>query len=211
MTPLAVVGIGGHGRECLDLAEAVIADGADLEIVGVFDDNPTPLNVAHLERRGLGVLGGVDALIRRGTPMAVCIGIGTGRARAAVARSLLDCGFDFPVLRHPDATVGSDVELGPGTALFAGSRLTTNLRLGQHVHVGQNATVGHDCRLEDFVTLYPQAAVSGTVSVGAETTIGASAVVLQGLEIGRESLVGAGACVVRDVPSHVVVKGVPAR
>jgi len=53
--------------------------------------------------------------------------------------------------------------------------------------------------------------VSGDCKIGTGATIGASATVLQGLAVGEYSFVGAGAVVVRDVPAHVVVKGVPAR
>jgi acetyltransferase-like isoleucine patch superfamily enzyme len=77
------------------------------------------------------------------------------------------------------------------------------------VHV--NATVGHDTTLADFVSLYPQAAVSGDCEIDAAVTVGASAAVLQGRRIGRNAFIGAGAVVVRDVPPEHTVKGVPAR
>jgi serine acetyltransferase len=41
--------------------------------------------------------------------------------------------------------------------------------------------------------------------------VGVAAVVLNQLRVGRASTIGGGACVVRDVPSEVIVKGVPAR
>ncbi len=41
--------------------------------------------------------------------------------------------------------------------------------------------------------------------------IGAGAIILQGVEIGAETVVGAGAVVIESVPAHSVVVGVPAR
>ena len=48
-------------------------------------------------------------------------------------------------------------------------------------------------------------------TVGEGATLGANSTIVCGLEIGRFSLVGAGAVVVRDVPAHALVVGVPAR
>ena len=42
-------------------------------------------------------------------------------------------------------------------------------------------------------------------------TVGASATVVCGHEVGRYAMVAAGAVVTKDIPSHVLVGGVPAR
>jgi acetyltransferase-like isoleucine patch superfamily enzyme len=53
--------------------------------------------------------------------------------------------------------------------------------------------------------------VSGDCHLETGALIGTTAAVLQGRRVGAGAVVGAGACVVRDVPAHRVVKGVPAR
>ena len=89
--------------------------------------------------------------------------------------------------------------------------MTTNVTLGRHVHINLNSTVGHDCVLADYVTVNPLVAVSGSVTVGADSMLGTHSSVLQGLTIGAAAVVGAGACVVQDVAPSTTVKGVPAR
>jgi acetyltransferase-like isoleucine patch superfamily enzyme len=49
------------------------------------------------------------------------------------------------------------------------------------------------------------------VTLGDEVMMGTHSVILQGLTMGARSVAGASACVVKDVPSDTVVKGVPAR
>jgi UDP-3-O-[3-hydroxymyristoyl] glucosamine N-acyltransferase len=72
-------------------------------------------------------------------------------------------GARAEILVHPQATLGSDCRLGPGTILNAGARVTTNITTGRHVQVHCNATIGHDATLGDYVSVFPGATVSGSV------------------------------------------------
>jgi sugar O-acyltransferase (sialic acid O-acetyltransferase NeuD family) len=130
-------------------------------------------------------------------------GIVTGAGRGAGRRPL--------VLIHPMATVGGDCRIGEGCILTAGVRVTTNITLGRHTQLHVNSTIGHDSVLDDYVSVYPGATVSGNVHLGDGVTIGTGANVLPGLTIGAGAFVGAGAVVTVDVDPGVTVAGVPAR
>ncbi|MCT2279740.1 acetyltransferase [Micromonospora chalcea] len=212
MTPLLIVGCGGHGRELLTIARAVVsAGGPDWHLIGFVDDHPSEENLKRVQRLDVPYLGGV-AWLREAPPQTHhVIGIGDPRIRRAVAARV--DAYDLPAasLVHPDATIGPDNRYGPGFVAFAGARVTTNVTIGRHVHLNQNVTVGHDSTLGDFVSVNPLAAVSGDCHLSEGTLVGTNAAVLQGLRVGRDSTVGAGACVVRDVGERTVVKGVPAR
>jgi sugar O-acyltransferase (sialic acid O-acetyltransferase NeuD family) len=209
---IVIVGCGGHGREVYgiinDLNEA---HGQMWKVRGFVDDGPSDLNLQRLERLGVSFLGSSRDLLELEPEVRYVIGIGDPKIRAAVSANLASAGRQAATLIHPAATVGLDTTIGEGSVLFAGARVTTNVTLGRHVHINQNATVGHDSVLADFVSVNPLAAVSGDCQLQKEVMIGTTAAVLQGLTVGMLAVVGAGACVVRDVPSESVVKGVPAR
>lgn len=227
--PLVVFGAGGHGREVLDIVEAVNVVAPTWRVLGVVADTD-PLGAAvddhfrsAFRRRGYVYLGpNPDAswgVGRGAVPDAVpsatafVIGIGDPAARARIDQRIASehGSLYLATLVHPIASLGSDNRIGAGCVIAAGARVTTNVSLGRHVHLNINATVSHDCVVDDYVTCAPGSTVCGDVRIGANTYIGAGATIIQGRRIGRNAKVGAGAVVVDDVADGVTVVGVPAR
>jgi sugar O-acyltransferase (sialic acid O-acetyltransferase NeuD family) len=205
--PLAIVGAGGFGRECLDIVEALQVEGAELHFVGFFDDKGGDAEL--LRRRSARCVGPIVATPEHTSRYVVAIG--NGEVRRGIDGAMTEAGLTAVVLVHPQSTLGSDCDVGPGTILNAGARVTTNVRLGRHVQVHANAAVGHDARLGDYVSVFPGATISGAVELGAAVTVGTGANVLPGVRVGDGAFVGAGAVVVDDVPPGATVVGVPAR
>ncbi|OCL31810.1 acetyltransferase [Tessaracoccus lapidicaptus] len=208
---VVVVGASGFGREALDTLDAMIANGTDLEVLGVVDDNPSEVNQDRLEARGVQYLGTISAWLETAPSARFVLGIGSPSVRRRLVELLESAGLLAYTAVHPTATVGAAAQLGAGAVVCAGAVVSTNVRTGQHVHINPNATVGHDAILGDYVSVNPAAVLSGEVFIGEEVLVGASATVLQQLSVGARSVVGAAALVTRNVPTDVVVKGVPAR
>ena len=137
------------------------------------------------------------------------IGNTTGRARVFKAGKTQ--GFTFPVICHPQSTVASSAELGPGTQVMAGSIVQPHAVIAENVLVNTRTSVDHECHIGSHVHIAPGATLSGNVRVGAKAHIGTGAVIVQGVTIGTRAIVGAGAVVIRDVPPDTTVTGVPAR
>lgn len=210
---IVVVGAGGFGREALEVIEAIntAAPRPVWDVLGVVDDHPADIQVERLNDRGIRLLGGLEVLREQDPGCWYVIGIGAPAIRRRIARCIDSLGLRAATLVHPSAVVGTKTDLAPGTIVCGGAQLSTNLRLGSHTHVNPGVIIGHDSVLEDFVSINPGTVVSGEVHVGSETLIGAGATVLQGLSLGSGVTVGASACVTRNVPSDVLVVGVPAK
>jgi sugar O-acyltransferase (sialic acid O-acetyltransferase NeuD family) len=205
--PIVIVGAGGFGREVLDVIEALNAVRPTWDFLGFLDDGDPDEELLH--RRQAKVLGPSTDLAD--IDAHYVIGIGSGEVRAQIDALATSFGRQAAILVHPRANVGSDTELGEGSVLCAFANVTTHVTVGRHAHLNLSCTIGHDVVIEDFVTVFPGAAVSGSVLLRRGATIGTRAVVLPGLEVGQGSTVGAGAVVVRPVRPDATVVGVPAR
>src|SRR5438132_344517 len=129
LTPLVIVGAGGHGREVLDVVEAVNSQSPTFEFLGFLAE--TPPDEAVLARRNARILGTIERLAQLDAEY--LIGIGSPEARSRIDRLATSYGRRATIAIHPAATLGSDIRLGPGALIAAGCILTTNITLGRHV------------------------------------------------------------------------------
>ena len=120
----------------------------------------------------------------------------------------------------PGAVIGARCNLGQNVVVMGGTRL------GENVKVQNNVSIYEGVEIEDDVFCGPSMVFTNVVNprshvsrkheyrrtlVRRGATIGANATVVCGVTLGEYAFVGAGAVVTRDVLSHALVVGVPAR
>jgi acetyltransferase-like isoleucine patch superfamily enzyme len=109
-------------------------------------------------------------------------------------------------------SLGDDVFIGPRCFIAIPS---VTLTVGDDTVIGPELCVmGGDHRFDLAGTLYRDTHTRGInehIMIGCNVWIGARVTVLKGVRIGDGSIIGAGSVVTRDVPSHAIVAGVPAR
>lgn len=212
---IVIVGAGGFGREVAshirDINDYAVENGMpkQWEILGFIDDGTPDSELCH--RFGAEHLGGSEAFKSLPAGTYYFTAIGNGAVRRIIAERADAAGLKAATLVHPDTTIGSLCQIGEGTIVCPGTRITCNLSIGKHCQLNLNVTVGHEAELHDFVTVFPLNAISGFVTLGAESTIGANSVINPGVAVGEGSYVGSGAAVNKDVPEYALVAGVPAK
>lgn len=202
---LVIVGAGGFAREAAWIA---LQQPERWRVRGFLDDSP---NLKGGKALGLPILGTV-ASFRAQHDAKFVIASGSPRIRDDLRRVTSALADDrFALLIDPSVRHHESVRVGAGSIICAGVVATVEIQIGKHVIVNLNSTIGHDCRIGDFCTIAPQAALSGQVVCEDGVEIGTAAAIRQGTHIGRGAMIGMGAVVTRDVGANECVVGNPAR
>ena len=197
---MILYGCGGIGVVALEVAEAL-----GLESIRFLDDQ-----TGVGEFRGYPVRPGVETQpelsIAASEQIAICIGNNTRRASLAkrFAAQLASLVSPFTIL-SPTATIGE------GTLVFSGSVVQAGAVIGRAVILNTGASIDHECVIEDHVHIAPNTTLCGYVNVKEGANVGAASTAIPGITIGRWSTVGAGTVLIKDVPDHATVVGVPGR
>ncbi|MBE0494764.1 MAG: N-acetyltransferase, partial [Thiomicrospira sp.] len=103
--------------------------------------------------------------------------------------------------------IENDVEIGNNVTVKSGVQVWDGLRIEDNVFIGPNVTFTND-----FTPRSKQrpAAFLNTI-IKHHASLGANATIIGGITIGQYAMIGAAAVVTKDVPSHALVYGNPAK
>ncbi|WP_344805780.1 acyltransferase [Allohahella marinimesophila] len=106
-------------------------------------------------------------------------------------------------------TIGENSRVGIGSILIGPITIGENTGISQYCFVsGENRN--HSGGTTGLISAR-DSVNSREVVIGSGVWVGAGVIILPGVKVGDRSVIGAGSVVVSDVPSDVVVAGVPAR
>ena len=199
---LLIIGASGHGKVVADIALKM----NKWESISFLDDNENLKS-----SMGIDVIGTTKDVHKFIDSHDVIVGIGNNNTREKIQNMLEKLGASIPVLIHPSAIIGNDVEIGIGTVVMAGVVINCCTKIGKGCIINTSATVDHDNIIEDFVHISPGAHLAGTVKVGQGSWLGIGSVVSNNTYITSGCTIGAGAVVVKNIVEPGTYAGVPVR
>ena len=199
---LLIIGASGHGKVVADIALKM----NKWQSIAFLDDDKSIKTSMGLE-----VIGTSDDVFTHIDEYEIFVGIGSNTTRQRIHEMLETFGASIPILIHPNAVIGSQADIGIGTAVMAGAIINCCTKIGKGCIVNTGSTIDHDNNLEDFVHISPGAHLAGTVKVGKGSWLGIGTVVSNNINITNGCIVGAGSVVVKDITEPGVYVGVPVR
>lgn len=198
MGRLAIIGTGGHARECIEAARA-----SGWEITCLLDENEqrwgTSVSEVSVARGGLEAVRELDSGVK------LLVGVGDNRARARIAKELADAAFATVI--HPFSWVSPTAEISAGAMIYAGCVVQTGCHVGRQAILNTSASLSHDCSAGDFSHVAVGAHMAGNVIIGEGALVGAGCAARPGVAIGDWAIVGAGSAIVADIPDGATAFG----
>ena len=137
------------------------------------------------------------------------IGGENGKARASMTQLMESHGFIPRSLIHRSAIISSTAYLGQNLQLLAGSIIGAFATVGDYTIINSGANVDHDCKIGRMCHLGHHAALAGEVVIENNVFVGTNATVLPRISIGADSVIGAGAVVIKNVHTGSLIIGNP--
>jgi sugar O-acyltransferase (sialic acid O-acetyltransferase NeuD family) len=197
---LIIIGASGHGKVVADIA---IKMNKWQSIAFLDDDESIKTSM------GLEVIGKTADVFTYKDEADFFVAIGSNATREKIQEKLIAERLNVVSLIHPSAVIGTDVEVGIGTAVMAGVVINSSTRIGKGCIINTSSSLDHDNVIEEYAHISPGVSLAGTVKVGRLSWIGIGSVVSNNVNICSGCKVGAGAVVVKDITEPGTYVGVP--
>jgi acetyltransferase EpsM len=188
-------GASGHAKVVIDILKKT---GNTIDLI--IDDN-----------RDIKKILGINVVQNKNINLAKCefiITVGKNETRKKITQNF---NANYGIAIHPNTTIDPTVTIEKGTVIMAGTIINSSTIIGKHCIINTSSSIDHDCILNDFVHISPNATICGGITIGEGTHVGAGATIIPNLSIGKWCTIGAGAVVIKDILDGVTVVGNPGR
>lgn len=192
MSNLLIVGAGGHGHCCYEIAERMNV----FKKISFLDDNETDDKV-------IGKINQLEMFINEYD--SVCIAMGNNSLRKELLCIAKKLGYKLPSLIDPVSFVSKYCFVDEGSVVFPNSVLETQCFVGRGCIISSNTTIHHNARVEEFSLIYSNTVIRPEVKVGSQSRVGSNSTVLFGVKLKDKSDVPDGTLV--DMNWDMTLKG----
>ena len=179
MKKLLIVGAGGHGKCCLDIAR----DMKFFDEIAFLDDN----NIGECinDAKIIGSTQEMSKFVHE--YQSIFVGIGNNIVRKQVFDQAKQLGYEIVNLISPKSTISSYASLKNGIVLFPNAVIEPNAIIGEGCIVCANTTINHDAVVNDYVLIYSNCVIRPNTNIGSYSRIGSSCTISFGTTLQEKS------------------------
>lgn len=207
-----VVGSGGHAKVVIDILEEMIANGSNLEIIGITSNSLVTSEFFF----GYEILGSDEIIEKYANDDNYLAAMGLGGytdnlLRDKVFHYIKSFGVKFINVIHPSVIVSKSVKLGEGIVIFPGVVINTDVQIGDNSIIATSASIDHETIIDSNVLVSAGVTIGAYSKIGRGTLLALGAKVISGVVIGKNVLIASGAVVVSNIEDNKRVFGIPAK
>lgn len=175
---LLIMGCGGHGRCCLEIAEAM----NHYDEIAFLDDE----HVGEVIQ-GRKVIGKMSDLEVIGEDYdELFIAIGNNRLRKELQTKAETLEFEIATFIHPKSCVSKYAMIGTGSVIFPFACIESNARIGKGTIVCSQSVINHDAVVNHYCLIYANTTIRATAIIKECVKIGSNCSISFGKEIEEE-------------------------
>ncbi|OAB25997.1 sugar O-acyltransferase, sialic acid O-acetyltransferase NeuD family [Flavobacterium fryxellicola] len=140
------------------------------------------------------------------------LGIGNPELRFKLFQKFTGLGGTFISTVSQNAEIGHfGIQIAEGCNILAGVKVSNDVTIGVGTMIYYNSVITHDVTIGKFCEISPDVKLLGRCKIEDFVKIGSGAVILPDVRIGKFAIVAAGSVVRNNVPTSVMVAGIPAQ
>lgn len=181
------------------------------KVTGMFDDFE-PTKTIKYNKEIIGKIKDIPKLFKKNAfdSIAVAIGYHNRGFRKQVFNYLKDLEIPLVTFVHPSSYVEKNASIGKGTIVLSQCIIDIKAELEENVLLTTRCLVSHHVKIKQHTYCAPAVKLGGFSEVGERCFLGINTTLIDRVKIGDNVQTAAGAVIVKDVPSDVLVAGVPA-
>ena len=179
--------------------------------IGMFDDFESK-GVIKYDRPILGKIKDIPLLFKKEVfdSVAIAIGYNYRRFRKEVYEYLKMNQIPIATFVHPSSHVEKSAIIQEGSIVLVNCTIDIHAQLYENVLLSSRCFVSHDVKIHAHTYCGPAINLARNTEVGECFFLGINTTSIDAVKIGMNVQTAAGAVLTKNVPSHVLVAGVPA-
>lgn len=172
---LLIVGAGGHGRCCLDIAR----DMNKYDRITFLDDGHVGEVINDCQ-----VIGSIDEMASYYIEYEhIFIAVGNNKLRKKLVEKAMSIGYTVDTLMSPHSYISSYAVIEEGSVIFSHAVIEANAFIGKGCIITSNTTVNHDAHIDDYCLIYSNSVIRPDTHIGEMTRIGSQCLISFGTSI----------------------------